>query len=238
MGAAIVGMAPSVYRIPTLGDYINTFVFVDEDGSVTLVDCGLSRAPAKIVAGLAQIGKTPKDVQRILMTHSHLDHMGGAAEMVQHAGLDGVEIHEEDAQYAEAGESPPVDESLLSARVFSRLPGATFDPVNVSHRLIDGELLDVAGGLTVHHTPGHSPGHVSLLHEPSAVMITGDAIFNMAARMTWPVPQFCTSVRLNKQSAHVLGELEYDVVAFTHGPHIRENARETVRGFLRRKGVG
>jgi hypothetical protein len=47
----------------------------------------------------------------------------------------------------------------------------------------------------------------------------------------------CTSARQNEQSAHVLGELEYDVAAFTHGPEIRDRAREQVRGFLRRKGA-
>ena len=87
------------------------------------------------------------------------------------------------------------------------------------------------------HTPGHTPGHVSLLHEESGVLITGDAIFNMASRMRWPMAAICTSARQNQQSAHVLGELEYDVAAFTHGPEIRDRAREQVRGFLRRKGA-
>ena len=84
------------------------------------------------------------------------------------------------------------------------------------------------------HTPGHTPGHISLLHQPSGVLITGDAIWNMRSKMTWPVAAFCTSFRENKQTAHVLGEIEYAVAAFTHGPEIRDDAREQVRGFLRR----
>lgn len=232
---AIVEIVPSVYRIPTLGDFINTFVFVETDGSVTLVDTGLKKAPPKIVAGLAAIGKSPADVQCIVLTHAHSDHAGGAADLVQQAALTGVAIHEADAEFIEEGFAPPLDQSLISARVLTRLPRASFDPVQVSERLTDGQLLDVAGGLRVHHTPGHSPGHTSLVHEPTRTMITGDAIWNMASRMTWPVPQFCTSVKLNKQSAHVLGELEYDIVGFTHGPHIDTNAREAVRGFLRKK---
>ena len=59
MPAPIVMLAPGVYRIPTLGDFINSFAFVDADGQVTLVDCGISRAPARIVAGLAGIGRHP-----------------------------------------------------------------------------------------------------------------------------------------------------------------------------------
>ena len=81
--------------------------------------------------------------------------------------------------------------------------------VPVVEELVDGQVLDVAGGLRVLHTPGHTPGHVSLLHEASGVLITGDAIFNMASRMRWPMAAVCTSARQNQQSAHVLGELEY-----------------------------
>ena len=45
----------------------------------------------------------------------------------------------------------------------------------------------------------------------------------------------CTDAALSRRTAEVLGEVDYDVVAFTHGPEIREDARETVRGFLRAK---
>lgn len=232
---AIVEIVPNVYRIPTLGDFINTIVFVEDDGSVTLVDCGMKRAPARIVKGLAAIDKHPADVQKIVLTHAHDDHAGGAAEMVRKAGLDGVAVHEEDAEYVEAGESTPLDLTLTSGRVFSRLKRGGFEATAVSERLVDGQLMDVGGGVRIHHTPGHSPGHVSLMHEPTKTMITGDAIWNMASRMSWPVGAFCQSHKLNKVSAHVLGELDYDVVAFTHGPHIESNAREAVRSFLKQK---
>ena len=68
------------------------------------------------------------------------------------------------------------------------------------------------------------------------MLVTGDAIFNMASRMTWPMAAVCSSAAQNKQSAHVLGELDYTVAAFTHGPEIRDSAREQVRSFLRRRG--
>lgn len=231
---AAIEMTPGVFRFPTLGDYINTIAFLEDDGSVTLVDCGLDKAPPKIVAGLRAMGKVPGDVQRIVLTHAHHDHAGGAAEMLRRSGVEGVAVHADDADYIEAGEASPLDTSTISGRVLSRTPTKKFEAVPVTEPLVDGQLIDVAGGLTVHHTPGHSPGHISLRHERTGLLITGDAIFNML-RMTWPVAAYCTDHKLNQKSAHVLGELEYDVVAFTHGPHITTNARETVRGFLKRK---
>lgn len=77
-----VQVAPGVWRIPTVGrDYVNSFALVEDDGSVTLVDTGLAKAPPRLVAGLEAMGKRPRDVTRILLTHVHPDHAGGAAEM-------------------------------------------------------------------------------------------------------------------------------------------------------------
>lgn len=235
MGASAVQLASGVYRFPLLGDFINAFAFLEADGSVCLVDCGLKRAPARIVRALESIGRHPGDVQRILLTHAHDDHAGGAATMVERTSAPGVVAHEQDASYLAQGVTPPTDPT--AGRLFARRSGGAFAPVPVVGHLADGEVIDVAGGLRVHHTPGHTPGHVSLLHEPSGVLITGDAIFNMANRRTWPMAAFCTSVAQNQRSAAVFADLDYRVAAFTHGPEIRDRAREQVRAFLARKGA-
>lgn len=225
-----VQLAPGVWRIPTVGRAaVNSFAFVDDDGSVTLVDCGVKKAPAKIVAGLAAIGKTPADVTRILLTHAHADHAGGAAEMARRTAAP-VAVHAADVAYAEAGRVPGRDPSFLGGRLFNRLPGG-FPAVDIAQPLADGDVLDVGGGLRVVHTPGHSPGHVSLLHEPTRVLITGDAIFNVLG-VRWSPRALCSDFRMTQQTADVLGELEYDVAAFTHGPQITDRARERVRNFL------
>jgi glyoxylase-like metal-dependent hydrolase (beta-lactamase superfamily II) len=99
----------------------------------------------------------------------------------------------------------------------------------------DGDLLPVAGGLRVLHTPGHSPGHCSFLHEPSGVLITGDALFNFLDRITYSFAMFCSDAALSRETADRLGEAEYELCAFTHGPEIREDARQAVRRFLLRR---
>jgi glyoxylase-like metal-dependent hydrolase (beta-lactamase superfamily II) len=230
----VVALADGVFRIPTAGDYINSFAFVESDGSVTLVDTGMRWAGGTIRRGLAEIGRHPSDVQRIVLTHAHGDHVGSAAALVETTAASGVAVHRADAQYVRDGSPPP---GSGFGRVLQRLPGFGFKPVAASRELADGDVLDVGGGLEVHHTPGHTPGHVSLRHRDSGVLITGDVIFNMAGRMTWPVRAFCTDFPLNRRSASVLADLDYRVAAFTHGPHIGASAREVVRGFLRRDGV-
>jgi glyoxylase-like metal-dependent hydrolase (beta-lactamase superfamily II) len=231
--APIVLLAPGVYRIPTMGDFVNSFALLDADGQVTLVDCGLDRAPRRIVAALAGIGKHPQDVTRIVLTHAHPDHAGGAADLVGCSRTPGVEVHSDDAAYVRTGTSAPWG-SITAGRLFGRGSAGTFTAAPVTTELSDGDVLDIAGGVRVVHTPGHTPGHISLLLEDSGVLITGDAIFNMRARMRWPLAMVCTSAHLNRISAHVLGELDYSVAAFTHGPEIRDGAREQIREFLRR----
>lgn len=231
--APVVQLAPRVYRLPTAPrSLVNSFAFLDDDGQVTLVDCGTKKAPKRLAAALTELGVDPSDVTRIVLTHAHPDHAGGAEEIRRGSGAP-VLVHADDAAYARAGTPPPRDRSFRLGRLLQRLPGGDFPAVDVADELTDGQVLDVAGGLRVVHTPGHSPGHVSLLHEPSRVLITGDALFNWRG-IGWSIRYLCTDFALSQRTAHVLGDLEYSVAAFTHGPEIRDRAREQVRDFLRR----
>ncbi len=226
---AAVPLAPNLWRVPTVPwDLINSFLIRAEDGSVTLVDTGLKNAPARILAALAEIGAGPADVSTIVLTHAHSDHAGGAAELAERTSR-GITVHVEDAEYVRTGTVPARDTSLRLGRLLTRMPGA--DPAPVARTMADGELL-AGSGLRVHHTPGHTPGHCSLLHEESGTLITGDAIWNMRSRRTWPVLAFCTNAALTQQTAATLADLEYTTAAFTHGPEITGTGRAAIRDFL------
>jgi glyoxylase-like metal-dependent hydrolase (beta-lactamase superfamily II) len=177
------------------------------------------------VAGLRAVGRHPGDVRRIVLTHAHTDHAGGAAEMAARTGAP-VAVHEADAAAVEAGRHPPYDPSLRLSRVLQRLPGGGFPPARVDERLRDGQMLD--GGLRVVATPGHTPGSLCLLHEPTATLIVGDTLFHRRRLRLCPRP-ICSDFRLNERSASLLGELEYERVGFAHGPEITEQARDAVR---------
>jgi glyoxylase-like metal-dependent hydrolase (beta-lactamase superfamily II) len=128
---------------------------------------------------------------------------------------------------------PVADASTPGGRLLRRLPrrAAGFRAVEVTSTFVDGEVLPLADGLTVVHTPGHTPGHCSFLHPSSGVLLTGDALFNVR-RIRYSFPSGCTDVRLSRSSAARLGELDFAVAGFTHGPHVSHGAQAAVRAFL------
>ena len=221
-GRAAVPLADGVWRIPTsIGDLVNAVAFRDPDGSVTLVDPGLRLrfARRKLRAGLRAIGAEPVEVRRIVVTHAHVDHVGGLSALVEQSGAE-VHAHEREAVYLRDGRTPRMRRGRPSG----------FPAVTVAEEFVDGTVLP--GGLRVVHTPGHTPGHVSLLHEPTGVLVTGDALFNVRG-IRYSPGWMCTDPELNRKSADALGELGFEVVAFMHGPEVRQGARAAVRAFLR-----
>jgi glyoxylase-like metal-dependent hydrolase (beta-lactamase superfamily II) len=232
MPNAAIEVAPNIWRVPTTPmDLVNSYLLRSPDGQLALVDTGIKGAPKRIIAAIEEIGGSVGDVTTILLTHAHADHAGGAKEMADAVGR-GTTVHEADAEYVRSGTGAELDASTRLGRILKRSQSS--DPAPVERTLTDGEVLPIAGGLEVLHTPGHSPGHVSLLHRETGTLITGDAIWNMWSRRSWPVLAFCTNAALTKQTAHRLAEAEYVTAAFTHGPHIADDGRESVRRFLRK----
>ena len=226
-----VQLAPRVWRIPLARfDLLNAFLLEGDDGSLTLVDAGTARAPKAVLAALASLGRAPGDVTHLLLSHAHNDHAGGAAELRQ-ATCSRVLAHERETAHLREGRMPAPDRSTRGGRLLGRSSGGGFTPVPVDESFADGAVLPLAGGVRVVHTPGHTPGHCSFLHSDSGVLLTGDALFNVRG-VRWSPKTPCTDVRLSRASAYRLGELDFDVAAFAHGPHVSDGARSAVQAFL------
>ena len=202
---AAVALAPGVWRIPLLGDFVNGFILRDDDGQVTLVDMGVKQSGPKVLAALASIGSGPSDVTRLMLTHAHPDHAGGAAHVARETGRD-FGIHEDDAPFATAGASPPARPLVpVGPADGPRCRAGGFAPLDRGgdlHRR-PGRRRS-RGGLEVVHTPGHSPGHAAYLHRDSGVLITGDSIFNVRG-LRWPIKAFCSELRADPEDGAPAG---------------------------------
>lgn len=155
---------------------------------VTLVDCGpkTHEALAALRGGLEQAGCALGRIERLVITHGHLDHFGLAATVAAASGAE-VCAHRADlpklagdrafvepvrALIGEAGFPASVAEALLEA--LRRYRGQ-FDPITPACLLNDGDLLPLAdGALEVLHTPGHAQGHICL--RDGGALISGDLL--------------------------------------------------------------
>jgi glyoxylase-like metal-dependent hydrolase (beta-lactamase superfamily II) len=229
-----VQVADGVWRIPTApADFINSYLIDGkDDGTLTLVDAGMRGAQKTLLAALAGLGRRPQDVTHLLLSHAHNDHTGGAKAVVDATGSR-TATHEREAVYVREGRMPVPDPSTRGGRLMARIPGRLrgFARVGVDDTFVDGEVLPLAGGIEVVHTPGHTPGHCSFLHQDSGVLITADAIFNVRG-LRYSFASSCTDVTLSRSSAQRLGELDFEVAGFTHGAHVSHDAQAAVRAFL------
>lgn len=147
-----------------------------------VVDTGFASAPRKVLARIRQLGFQPQDVRLILLTHVHMDHAGGAAELRRLTGAP-IAVHAADDAKARAGSHPlPSGRGVLGEALEKISHGVRFEfkyePFIPDLWLNDSQPLDdfgVKGHLV--HTPGHTLGSLSLLLE-DGVMLIGDALIN------------------------------------------------------------
>lgn len=147
---------------------VNAYLVEDGD-SLTLVDAGTPFDAAKIEAGIDQSGFAREDVERVLVTHYDVDHVGAAAKLAIDAP---VHVGRADADYV-TGEARP---SLAGPKTLIQLVSGPMVR-NVSdervRRVDDG---DEVGGFTAVHAPGHTPGHTVYVHEDREAAFLGDMV--------------------------------------------------------------
>src|SRR5690242_7967434 len=141
--AAAVPLAPGVWRIPLMGDYVNGFMLRDDDGQVTLIDMGIASSGKKVIAALRSIGSDPSEVTRLMLTHCHPDHAGGAAYVAKETGRP-VDVHADDAEYVRSGTQPPRDETIRLGKLFSRFPEPKLEGTPVGEELHDHQVVPFA----------------------------------------------------------------------------------------------
>lgn len=147
------------------------------------------------------------EIERILITHGHLDHAGATADLAERISvpIEGPEAEDKFwiDQIAEAGAS------------FGMAYCRPFKP---DRWLRDGDTVTVGKQtLQVIHCPGHTPGHVIFFHEPSRFAVVGDVIFqNSIGRTDFPRGDHQTLIRSITQKLWPLGN---DVTFLPgHGP--------------------
>lgn len=163
---------------------VNCYLIIDETtGKAAVLDPG-GMTP-QLEAAINQIGE--KNVEQILLTHGHFDHIGGAAALQKKTGAQ-VFLYEEDKDF-------PGNSSLnLSVMAI----GQEVPSFSVDRLLKDGEIFSLGEtAFTVLHTPGHTQGSCCYISEN--VLFTGDTLMkNSVGRTDFPtgnMPQLTKSLQ-------------------------------------------
>jgi len=139
-----------------------TLIWCENSGSAALIDPG-----GDVDSLLDEVSSRNLKLEKILLTHGHLDHAGGAAEIRRRTG---VPIH-----------GPHIDDKFLMDSLDLQgktmgIPGGEVTEPDFWHQ--DGDVIEVGSiSLDVLLTPGHTPGHISLYSEPDSMIWVGDVLF-------------------------------------------------------------
>jgi glyoxylase-like metal-dependent hydrolase (beta-lactamase superfamily II) len=218
-------IAPGVHQVRMLG----ADAFLLEEDRLTLIDAGMVGSRVMLERYLRRIGRRLDELERIICTHGHPDHIGGVRELVRDRDDVSVLIHPDDL----AGLTRPLREAMATAeshgerrgRIIQYLTRTPADPTPVEH----GELLPILGGLRVVHTPGHTPGSICLYLEASRVLFTGDVLQVVRGQLTYASAFFSHDHAGARGSVERLAALDVETIGLAHYPAWRADANAALR---------
>lgn len=196
--------------------------------NIILVDCGFIGSLPYLEKELKRHGLSVEQLTGLVLTHHDHDHMGAAAAIKRINPCLKIYASDEEAPFITAQEKPL---RLQQAEELQKtLPpeqqdfGKAFcemlrrvEPVQVDVFLHDEERIDWCGGCRIIATPGHTPGHISLLMENDSIIITGDAIALEDGKPVIANPQFTLDIVQAEKSMERLLSLEAKAYYCYHG---------------------
>ena len=171
----------------------NTYVLYDETKEAVVIDPGCYTQSEKLELK-NYINENQLKLKAILLTHSHLDHIFGAAFLQRNFQVD-IYMH-------------PLDQPIMAGfenqcRMWG-IPGC--EPVEAQHFFEEGDTFSFGNTtLNIVHVPGHSPGHVAFIYPEGEMVFSGDCLFHRSiGRTDLPMGNYDTLIRSIKTKLFTL----------------------------------
>lgn len=216
---------------------VNIFLIVEEQ--LTLVDAGFRGSAPQIADYISSLGRSVKEVRLVIITHNHLDHVGGLPALKKMAPEAKVAVHRDDlSEDRNVMPYPGYVSRLLKLPPVSLFrPLVCLRPGDVDIKLTGGEVLPPLGGLKVMHTPGHTPGGISLYSPGKKLLVVGDMLNSRHRDIIPPSKMLSTDYPQAIDSVKRLAQIDFDVLCCGHGRPIAGGASVRVRQWIERRGL-
>ena len=215
-------LLPGVHLVDGVGEGTHVYLVKDKGDSWVLIDSGLPGSETPTAAYLKSIGVAPTSVRKILVTHLHKDHTGALRKTIALTKA---------RTYAHWLES-----DFIAMKPEYDGPGMPpVEPVTIDEKVKDGDELDIAGGVVVYHTPGHTPGHVAYYLPSRKILFSGDLFFGADHGIMLTTKEYTHHTLSAQISARRIAPLAVDSLMSYHGgPFLKDGGakvRALVAGF-------
>lgn len=233
-----------IYMIEILSDTMGNptriypTLIVNND-SLILIDTGFPGLFNQIYEAIEKEGFQFSKLNTIIFTHQDIDHIGNVYDISKEVfGNIKIFSHEEEKAYIN-GEKTPVKLANLESNLES-LPdnmkvaykmlkaGFEKNKVNIDETLIDGQELPYCGGITVIHTPGHTPGHICLYIKQWKLLIAGDIFCVKDGMLSRENKDLNFNNELNTKSIQKLMKYDIETIICYHSGIYKDNVNKRI----------
>ncbi len=197
---------------------IGANAYLVDDGDLTLVDAGVPFPRRSLKREIRDTGYSLPDLDRVLLTHYDIDHVGGLARLELDVP---VYLGAQDLQLLRRSWSPPWNHHKGAFHRFVRrlysLSGFDLRPV------LDGEHV---GSFRAVHTPGHNPGHTVFFHTESNAAMLGDLVWNTDRGFVSPPWLDSYDTDRVAESIERIAEEPFDAACMGHGSPVETGGQD------------